>query len=40
MLPKVQASLKFAKTGGKAVITSLENAQDAISKNLGTIITQ
>mgnify|MGYP000970791284 FL=1 len=40
MLPKVQASLKFAKTGGKAVITSLENAQDAISKNLGTVITQ
>lgn len=40
MLPKIQASLKFAKTGGKAVITSLENAQDAISKNLGTIITQ
>ena len=39
MLPKVQASLKFAKTGGKAVITSLENAQDAISKNLGTVIT-
>ena len=40
MLPKVQASLKFAKTGGKAVITSLKNAQDAISKNLGTVITQ
>lgn len=40
MLPKVQASLKFAKTGGKAVITSLENAQDAISKNLGTVITR
>ena len=40
MLPKIQASLKFAKTGGKSVITSLENAQDAISKNLGTIITQ
>lgn len=40
MLPKVQASLKFAKTGGKAIITSLENAQDAISKNLGTIIAQ
>ena len=40
MLPKIQASLKFAKTGGKAFITSLENAQDAISKNLGTVITQ
>ena len=40
MLPKSQASLKFAKTGGKAVITSLENAQDAISKNLGTVIAQ
>ena len=38
MLPKVQASLKFAQTGKKAIITSLENAQDAISKNLGTII--
>ena len=40
MLPKVQASLKFAKTGGKSVITSLENAQDAISKKLRTVITQ
>lgn len=38
MLPKVQASLKFVQTGKKAIITSLENAQDAISKNLGTII--
>ena len=38
MLPKVQASLKFAQTGKKAIITSLENAQDAILKNLGTII--
>lgn len=38
MLPKVQASLKFAQTGKKAIITSLENTQDAISKNLGTII--
>lgn len=38
MLPKVQASLKFAQTGKKAIITSLENAQDAISQNLGTII--
>ena len=38
MLPKVQASLKFAQTGKKAIITSLKNAQDAILKNLGTII--
>lgn len=40
MLPKIQASLKFAKTGKKSIITSLENAQDAIAKNLGTIISE
>ena len=40
MLPKIQASLKFAKTGKKSIITSLENAQDAIAKNIGTIISE
>lgn len=38
MLPKIEASIKFAEFGGEAVITSLENAENAISKNLGTII--
>ena len=38
MLPKMEAAVQFAKFGGKAVITSLENAQTAISENLGTII--
>lgn len=38
MLPKVQACVRFAEKGGKAIITSLDNAQDAIQNNLGTII--
>lgn len=38
MLPKMEAAIKFAKFGGKSIITSLDNAQNAISDNLGTII--
>lgn len=40
MLPKVEASVNFAKHGGRAIITSLENAENAISQGLGTIISQ
>lgn len=40
MLPKVQAAIKFAesKPGRKAVITSLNKAQDALTGNSGTVI--
>lgn len=40
MLPKIEASIKFAEFGGKSIITSLENVENAISKNLGTIISK
>lgn len=41
MLPKVEASIRFAKSkkGRTSVITSLENARNAILHNEGTIIT-
>lgn len=40
MLPKVEAAIKFVKYGKerKAIITSLENAYDAVTKDNGTII--
>lgn len=38
MLPKVQAALRFARFGGRAVITSLERASEALSGNSGTVI--
>lgn len=38
MLPKMEASLQFAKSGKRSIITSLENTENAISQNLGTII--
>lgn len=38
MLPKVQAAMGFAKTGGKAIIASLENAGKAITGESGTVI--
>lgn len=38
MLPKVQAALRFAESGGKAVITSLESAAQALKGNGGTWI--
>lgn len=42
MLPKVEAAIKFVENNpsGKAIITSLENIQAAISENGGTIITR
>lgn len=41
MLPKVQATMAFVseKTGSKAVITSLENLENLIESDAGTIIT-
>lgn len=41
MLPKVQAAVKFAKSGEgkKAIITSLFKAEDALEGKTGTIIT-
>lgn len=42
MLPKVQASINFVEgnPNGKAVITSLENVGEFLSKGTGTIITK
>lgn len=40
MLPKIQASVHFAENGGRAIITSLENAQNAILTGTGTIISK
>ena len=40
MLPKVQAAVSFAKTGGVAIIASLENAAAALRGESGTRITQ
>ena len=42
MLPKVEAAIRYAKSkkGRIAIITSLENAKDAISKGVGTTIQQ
>ncbi|MDU2064276.1 MAG: carbamate kinase [Sporomusaceae bacterium] len=40
MLPKVEAAVKFVKSGSgrEAIITSLENAYQAVTENNGTII--
>ncbi len=38
MLPKIQAAISFAASGGKAVIASLENAAKALAGESGTII--
>lgn len=38
MLPKVQAAMDFARSGGKAIIASLENAACAIKGDSGTLI--
>ena len=39
MLPKIEAAIEFVKnTGGRSIITSLENARNAIEKDAGTII--
>ena len=40
MGPKVEAALRFADTGGRAVITSLEHISDAVSgDDVGTVLT-
>lgn len=40
MLPKVQAALKFVRHNpkGKAIISSLERAREAVEEGCGTII--
>lgn len=38
MLPKVKAAISFAKTGGQAIIASLENAGKAVRGESGTIV--
>ena len=40
MLPKVQAAMSFARTGGEAIIASLENAAAALRGESGTKIVQ
>ena len=36
MLPKVKAAVSFARTGGTAIIASLENAGKAVRGESGT----
>ena len=38
MGPKVEAAIQFAKAGGKALITSLEKAKEALEGKSGTLI--
>ena len=38
MLPKVKAAISFAKTGGTAIIASLENASKAVKGESGTSV--
>ena len=38
MLPKVKAAISFAKTGGNAIIASLENAGAAVKGESGTVV--
>jgi carbamate kinase len=38
MLPKVEAAVEFVESGGRAVITSLEHASDAVLGKSGTAI--
>ena len=40
MLPKVQAAMSFARTGGEAIIASLENAAAALRGESGTKVTK
>ena len=40
MLPKVQAAMSFARTGGEAIIASLENAAAALRGASGTKVVQ
>lgn len=38
MLPKIEAAASFAEAGGRAFITSLDNAENAIRHELGTVV--
>ena len=38
MLPKVKAAISFARTGGTAIIASLENAGKAVKGESGTVV--
>ncbi len=38
MLPKVKAAISFARTGGEAIIASLENAGKAVRGESGTVV--
>lgn len=38
MGPKVDAALRFAETGGRSIITSLEHITDAVENEFGTVI--
>lgn len=40
MLPKIQASMRFASKGKTAIIASLDNASKAFQRQAGTIITK
>ena len=40
MLPKVEASIAFAKRGGTAIITDIANLESALKGHAGTIITK
>jgi carbamate kinase len=39
MLPKIQAAVRFAKTGKKAIITALDKAIPALEGKTGTVVT-
>ena len=39
MLPKVEATIKFAKKGGTGIITDIEHLKEALQEKAGTIIT-
>ena len=40
MLPKVEATTKFAKKGGTGIITDIEHLKEALIGKAGTIITK
>lgn len=40
MLPKVEAAIKFAETGGTGIITDIDHLKDALKGHAGTIITK
>ena len=40
MLPKVEAAIKFAETGGTGIITDIDHLKDALKGHAGTIITR